>query len=122
MFSFCDCDWPFTAAVSRRILFWPFLSTCASVVSHPKASAAHHGYSQYQTKAWIQCFVYAAHGPVVYCLPLVVHNSVFPQALTRGQDNTSVEISEGERLGGMRRGGSFPPLEGLDLYAGAAAG
>lgn len=44
-------------------------------------------------------------------------SSVFPQAPTRGQDNTSVEISEGERREG---GGSFPPLEVLDLYPAAA--
>lgn len=50
-------------------------------------------------KPWIQCFVYAAHS-VVYCLCLVVYNSVSPQTPTRGQGNTSAEISEGERLAG----------------------
>lgn len=76
----------------------------------------HHCYFQYQTKPWIQHFVYAAHRVVVYGLHLVVYKSVFPQAPTRGQDNTSVEISEGEKLGGdVCGGGSSPPLEVLDL-------
>lgn len=52
----------------------------------------------------------------MYGLHLVVYKSVFPQAPTRGQDNTSVEISEGEKLGGdVCGGGSSPPLEVLDL-------
>lgn len=65
----------------------------------------------------------------MYCLHLAVYNSVLPQAPTRGQDNTSVEISEGEKVGGRvcvggggGGEGSFPPLEVLDLYPGAAAG
>lgn len=76
-------------------------------MSHPKASAIHCGYFQYQTEPWIQCFVYVAHQAVVYCLHLVVHNSMSPQALTRGQDNTFVEIPVGGRLGGIPGGGLF---------------
>lgn len=71
----------------------------------------HYGYFQYQTEPWIRCFVYAAHWAVVYSLRLAVYSSVFPQAPTRGQDNTSVQISEGEREdrgGGERGGDSFP--------------
>lgn len=76
-----------------------------------------------EPKPWIQCFVYAAHS-VVYCLHLVVYNSVSQQTPTRGQDNTSVEVSGGERLAGSVAvvvGGpsSFASLEVLDLYPAA---
>lgn len=51
-----------------------------------------------------------------------LYTSAFPQAPACGQDNASVEISQGERLDGSRGGDSFPALEVLDLYPSAAAG
>lgn len=69
-------------------------------------------------KPWIQCFVYAAHS-VVYCLCLVVYNRVSQRTPTRGQDNTSVEISEGGSVAVVGGGLFLGSLEVLDLYPAA---
>lgn len=57
--------------------------------------------------------LFMQHVGLLCTLHLAVYSSVFPQAPTRGQDNTSVQISEGERevgVGGVEGWrGSFPP-------------
>lgn len=51
-----------------------------------------------RTPGFSTLFMQHAGAVVVCCLHLAIYSSVFLQTPTRGQDNTSVEISEGERV------------------------